>query len=278
MTTQSNLYVEKINSEHPLAVWMLNERVDYLSTISEVQRRLDSSGQWTLTNATATQEDPIPETTPIKSSLVSRLSGSVPTSSPMEIEAVSAYNINLSNLDRSLASWAIGFNIYFDNPYAETIQYGYQYYDSVTSTTIDVLQNVVLSSLDANTWQFYSNTFELPPVGATAIKLVIRISVVSGGGINDYDFLINGLSVGQWSEDFNKNSVGVRASAMPSDIALPSSLKVIDAVPYGASTLNGYYLANNSNLFAKYFGIPLVYGSSNVTKIFDINSCCKFCI
>jgi len=269
MTTQSNLYVEKINSEHPLAVWMLNERVDYLSTISEVQRRLDSSGQWTLTNATATQEDPIPETTPIKSSLVSRLSGSVPTSSPMEIEAVSAYNINLSNLDRSLASWAIGFNIYFDNPYAETIQYGYQYYDSVTSTTIDVLQSVVLSSLDANTWQFYSNTFELPPVGATAIKLVIRISVVSGGGINDYDFLINGLSVGQWSEDFNKNSVGVRASAMPSDIALPSSLKVIDAVPYGASTLNGYYLANNSNLFAKYFGIPLVYGSSNVTKIFD---------
>jgi len=192
MTTQSNLYVEKINSEHPLAVWMLNERVDYLSTISEVQRRLDSSGQWTLTNATATQEDPIPETTPIKSSLVSRLSGSVPTSSPMEIEAVSAYNINLSNLDRSLASWAIGFNIYFDNPYAETIQYGYQYYDSVTSTTIDVLQSVVLSSLDANTWQFYSNTFELPPVGATAIKLVIRISVVSGGGINDYDFLING--------------------------------------------------------------------------------------
>ena len=31
MTTLTNLYAEKINSEHPIASWMLNESLEYIS-------------------------------------------------------------------------------------------------------------------------------------------------------------------------------------------------------------------------------------------------------
>ena len=57
MPNPSNLYAEKIFSEHPIALWALDDKNDYISLISENQRNFFNSSFWTVSsNATALQE------------------------------------------------------------------------------------------------------------------------------------------------------------------------------------------------------------------------------
>ena len=39
MSSPSNLYAEKVFSEHPMALWALDDKLDYISLISEEQRK-----------------------------------------------------------------------------------------------------------------------------------------------------------------------------------------------------------------------------------------------
>jgi hypothetical protein len=50
MSNPSNLYAEKIFSEHPQVLWALDDKADYVSLITEAQRNIES--QWTVTGAT----------------------------------------------------------------------------------------------------------------------------------------------------------------------------------------------------------------------------------
>jgi hypothetical protein len=50
MSNPSNLYAEKIYSEHPVVLWALDDQLDYIGLISEAQRNLATL--WTGTNAT----------------------------------------------------------------------------------------------------------------------------------------------------------------------------------------------------------------------------------
>jgi len=69
MTVLSNLYVEKVIAEHPIAVWMLNEQVDYISLITDSNRQIYTGGQWTVTGATATLESSPPAEVPFSNSV-----------------------------------------------------------------------------------------------------------------------------------------------------------------------------------------------------------------
>ena len=273
MTTLSNTYIEKVNSEHPLAVWMLNEEVDYLSSISETEREIYNAAEWTITNGTASEETPLPADSPFLTSAVSRVSGSVPSGPSMDIEFRSIFPVPTEAFTEELANFAMSFFLYVDNPYADSISFGYEYYDPILAVTEEVIETRILSSFDSGSWLFFSKTYPLPPASAEDIKFLFRINVDAGGGVGDYDFLINGLTVGQWSEEFNKTSLGVVPIPLPSNIALPvdptaGTPTCTRALPYGASTLSGYYLSHDYRLYANNFGIPLVYGSSNVTKIY----------
>jgi hypothetical protein len=72
--------------------------------------------------------------------------------------------------------------------------------------------------------------------------------------------------LGQWSENFNTVSLGVTPVSIPSNIAVDQELGV-EATVYGLAENSGYYLVSNNSLMAKNAGIPLVFGSSNVTKL-----------
>ena len=267
MTVQSNLYVEKVNSEHPLAVWMLNDQLDYISLVTEANRYFEDSGEWTVTNATASAE-PSTSSTPFIDSHSSRLTGNVPSSPTMDIEALSVFEQDLNNYSATLANFAISFHTYVETIYANSVTFGYQYFDPVSSTTLEETTTQSLNAADANLWKFFSHTFANPPSNAEDIKLIIRFNVETGGGAGDYNFVINGLTLGQWSEEFNRTSLGVTPTPLPSDIAFNGSPDCIEALPYGTSSLNGYYIAHDDRLYAVNFGIPLVYGSSNVTRAF----------
>lgn len=273
MTILSNLYVEKASSEHPIAIWMLNEQVDYISLITETEREFENASEWTLTNATASAESPL-STDPIQNSHVSRIIGNSATLGPAggTIAALSVDTFPLSSFVSSLGNVSLAFYMYFDNDKTTNIRYGYQYFDTSLSITVEVTETATYQASDLDNWRFFATTFDLPPITATNIKLLIETDVSSGGGIGDYDYLINGLSFGQWSENFHYKSLGVipelvSSNSLTNAISIPNTLKYIEAVPYGTSGISGYYLAKDE-LYANNYGIPLVFGSSNVTKIY----------
>lgn len=51
MSNPSNLYAEKIYAEHPIALWSLDDKADYISLIDESDRNVNL---WTITNGTST--------------------------------------------------------------------------------------------------------------------------------------------------------------------------------------------------------------------------------
>jgi hypothetical protein len=267
-STLSNLYVERASSEHPLALWMLNEQVDYVSQITEAQRQLEVFANWDIVNAEAVTESSNSLNVPFRDSATTRIIGIEPPTSTIDIAIRSKFVIS-NNFVSELSNFNIGFYVFLETSLANTISFGYQYTDVATSQTIEVLSVKDVRPSYQSSWQFFANTFDLPPAPSVAqnVKLIIKVNVSEGGSAGSYDFLINGLSIGQWSEEFNQISFGVTPNPLPSNIALPSQLKSLPAFPYGASGDNAYYLSQGFQLFAKNFGVPLVFGSSNVTKI-----------
>ena len=64
-------------------------------------------------------------------------------------------------------------------------------------------------------WGFISETFEIPNEN-TNCKIVIKVITNSGGdNINDYEIYFNGITFGQWSEEFNVNSLGTNYQNFP---------------------------------------------------------------
>ncbi len=251
-TTLSNLYVERASSEHPLALWMLSEEVDYVSQITDAQRNFYNSSNWDIVNGTVIDASSIAGSpiTPIAESSISKIASSIPSTPTQDVILTSEFTIAQAGLVQELSSINLGFYIYFDTTLANSVSFGYTYLDSLSNEQ-EEFSTVLVKSSDRLTWKFFSNTFDLPPTTATNIKLVIKINVNDGGGSEDYNLFASGLSLGQWSEDFNKASYGVTPTSIPSDINLPSAanFKVLPAFPYGASASNGYYLSRNNVLF-----------------------------
>jgi hypothetical protein len=267
-STLSNLYVERASSEHPIALWMLNEQVDYVSQITEDERRFELFAKWDIVNAEAEARSSTELNAPFLDSATSVIEGFLPPTPTMDIVLTSKFLLS-DDLALEYANFNIGFYVFLETALAKTISIGYKYTDIATNQPVEVLSTKNVTSRYKDNWVFVSNTFDLPPDSSIAedVKIVIKVRVAQGGVSGAYDFFINGLSVGQWSEEFNKTSYGVTLNSIPTNIALPPELKSLPAFPYGASGENAYYLSQDFRLLAKNFGVPIVFGSSNVTKI-----------
>jgi len=264
----SNAYVEKASSEQPTALWTLNDKVDYVSHISEEERKIHLFALWEVVGADATSVSGTSiENTPFIDSATTRIEGAPPPSPSYEIVLRSKFSIS-ENFVQRFENFVIGTHIYVKSEFARYISVGYQYEDPQTEEIIEVLQTTPVFQSNLNSWNFLSKTVPLPPDNATDIKYLIKFGVVEGGLEEQYDFFINGLVVGQWAEEFVRNSYGVTLENLPPAIALPDGIKTVPAFPYGTSGQNGYYLSKDYELFSKNFGVPMVYGSSNVTKIY----------
>jgi len=261
MSNPSNLYAEKIYAEHPLVLWALDDKADYISLISESQR--DITNDWTKTGCTATSnvvgDEPFPD------SETTRLAGSVPVGATADLICISPNLTNFTDLNSELGTFAVGTYFYSASPYLQSVSIGYEYTDTTTSTVVQNLK--VFPTTVFESWAFISETFEIPNEN-TNLRAVIKITTTTGGASGlDYRFYINGVTVGQWSEEFNTVSLGVTPESFPLDIALDTTSQVIPAAAYGISTEEGYYLVNDNSLVAKNSSVPLVFGASGVTKL-----------
>lgn len=260
MSTPSNLYAEKIYSEQPQIMWGLDDQADYISLITEPERNISS---WTVTNCTASTSG-TDLNQPFENSVLNMVDGNVPVTSSLTIECVSSNLVGLNDLNASLGTLSIGGYFYSDSAYLTQVQIGFEYTDTNTSLTVQKLQT--FNTTIFQSWSFVSGTFEFPNQN-TDFRVVVKFTYNSGGSTpSDYRFYINGITAGQWAEEFNATSLGVIPVSLPSNIALTAD-SAVEADPYGLGGQVGYYLVNNNSLVAKNSGIPMVFGASNITRI-----------
>ena len=259
MSTPSNLYAEKIYAEHPIALWSLDDRADYISLIDESDRNINL---WNITNGTAStyaiSDEPFPD------SQTTKITGDLTDEEFSQITCISSNIANFSTLNETLSTFSVGAFFNSISAYAFSFEIGYEYDDTASSTIVQKLKSYTTSV--QNRWFFISETFDIPEDN-TNFRIVIKINYIGGASSEeDYEFLINGITVGQWCEEFNSSSLGVEKISLPSSIALTESF-AIEADAYGLQENKGYYMVKDNMLKAKNTGIPLVYGASNLTKL-----------
>ena len=259
MSSPSNLYAEKVFAEHPLALWALDDAVDYLSLITEEQREIVEPA-WSITNVSDYYESVI--TGPFPSSIVSTIEGT-----PNQTVLLKSPNlVPLQSLQERLRTMCIGTYYYSNSDNYEYIEIGYEYIDSDTGLPVENVKR--FNTVTQDQWSFISSTFEVP-LEINPFRIVIRIQLNNAGSTSsDYIFSFNGITAGQWSEEFNTTSLGATPIDLPSDIGIPASdLKCIESTSYGSNINKGYYIVANNVLTAKNTSIPLVYGSSGVIRL-----------
>jgi hypothetical protein len=261
MPSPSNLYAEKIFAEHPIALWALDDKTDYVSIIDESNRKFFDSSKWTISsNATAVQANVTLE--PFIESSTTRVTatGTSPTNTVTLISSNIKRFIDLSSEDKT---FSIGLYLYDETGSINSVSIGYEY---LSSPPIQVTKD--FSTSMPNRWVFVSETFPFQNLLSSTdqIRLVVKVTYSSLPSTTEYKFLLNGLTFGQWSENFNTTSLGASLIDLPTSIALPAS-KAIEAKAYGVQDFSGYYISNGSKLFAKNSGVPMVYGASNTTSI-----------
>lgn len=266
MSSPSNLYAEKIFSEHPLALWALDDTVDYISLIKESDRNISL---WPdIAGGSASLASVVDE--PFPNSFTTELTGDLTQNSFGQIECISPITIGnngilFSSLDQDLATFSVGAYFYTDSAYLSKIDIGYEYYDTVSGENIQRTKSFNTSI--SGRWMFLSETFDVPSENSS-LRIVLKIEYSGGAeSADNYKFLVNGLSVGQWAEEFSSTSLGAEIVDIPNEVAI--SGKAIEAKSYGLQNLPGYYLCKTAGSIAsKNSGIPMVYGASNTTTIY----------
>jgi len=263
MSNPSNLYAEKIFAEHPIALWALDGSVDYINLIDTDYQDIGES--WLVTGGSASLET-LDKNAPFENIDLNKLEGNVPISETTDIVCISPDIINFTDLNSSLGTFCIGSHIYIDSEYIKSVDIGFQYTDTTTSTVVEKLKTYEINVEDKNSWIFVSKTSEIVDEN-TNFRVVIKIKSNQGGSTSsDYVYYLNGITVGQWSEEFNFQSLGLSLSPMPEDIAL-DTLSIVESPAYGISADTAYYLVVDNKLLARNTGIPLVYGASNATTL-----------
>jgi hypothetical protein len=261
MSNSSNLYAEKVFAEHPLGLWALDEKVDYLSLIQESQR--DVEDLWTVTGGTAFSGAGVVGE-PFTDSPTTTIKGSVPVEDTNQIVCISPNLANFATFDEQYGNFCIGSYIYIDSIYAQSVSIGYEYTDPIS---LLVSQELKTFEVDvSNSWIFVSETFDTPDE-VTNFRVVIKINTLSGGSlVDDYIFHINGVTAGQWSEEFNTSSLGIETIEIPSSISIYGEMQGVEAFNYGIQDTPGYYLSA-LGLLARNTSLPLVFGASNLTRL-----------
>lgn len=268
MSVVSNLYAAKLYSEHPLAIWPLDDDVSYISLISNIQRKFESASPyvgWTITNGTADDNIPLPdEGSPFDSDIYAGIAGVTASANGTIIEAKSPEIFQFDRCSQELETFCISMYVYQPSDYVTEYEIGYEYYDDYTSSWVEI--TTTLEALDRPGWIHLQDTFVIQEFDPDGCKIIFRATVNAGGTSGDYDFIFNGITVGQWSENFTSDSLG--AYPIPLVVSPSATYDIVSADQYGILSDNGYYISENGKLLAKNEGVPMVFGSENTTKIY----------
>ena len=259
MFNPSNLYAEKIFAEHPLELWSLDDRNDYVSLIKESSRLLEF---WTVSvagdSATPTIDDldsfteAVP---PIEDTQISQVS--ITPSDGFETLSITLTSPTTFEVNEA---FAIGLSLYA-NPNVTGVKVGYK----VGTSTPEMSPSKTVHELE---WSPVSYTFPTAPSGPAKVVIQITMSEASTSGLQ-YDNFVTGISVGVLSQEFSGSSVGI--SPMETKPSIPgmsgTSWDAYEAISYGLSENSGYYIIDGDRLRARSSTVPMVFGAVTSTVL-----------
>ena len=139
MSQPSNLYAEKVYSEHPTVMWALDDQADYITLITEAQRDIRTG--WTVTGASVTSGSAI-TTEPFQDSFTTLVEGSTSTTT---VTLISPDLVNFQDMNSELGSLSVGTYFYSNSPYLTSVQVGIRYIDTTTSLPVEDLETFATS-------------------------------------------------------------------------------------------------------------------------------------
>jgi hypothetical protein len=274
MTTPSNLYAEKIFSEHPLEMWSLDDKTSYLSWIEPSERDLPL---WTINesldiNSTIlTRGEDVAfddaqyeqNTVPFLETFQQQIHlDSVPAGGGTITLTSNALKFDSSQINPLSGCISVGLNIFSNDESVYLIKIGYLI-ESPTQVTI--LEPV---SFGYSNWYNLMKVFNQQPTNSPyPVKMLIEITLTDSSS-SPVDLFVNGIVFGQGAEYFGSESLGIEYGTIPDGIWLPSAMEQregIVAKPYGLSDKDGYYIIHKDFETVSESGIPMVYGSNTST-------------
>lgn len=264
MSTPLSLYTTKILSEHPLAVWALDDQADYVSI-------LDSNGR-----DLSLWDSSLPSVSVEENSLISSPISGEKVYTVTDTPSVSGENItfrlsgaslgSLIDLDDDLGTFSVSSFINSPGGSLISVKLGISYTDP-TYGSYDVYKK--FSRLFSNKWMLLSETFDVPQDLDENYSVFLEVEYLSNQNLDPLELFVSGYTIGQWSEEFSSSSTGVNPESMSDSIyGIPSETKAVRILGSVESTKDGYFLANNTRLYARNFGMPLVYGSESSTTLY----------
>lgn len=250
MVNPSNLYAEKIFSEHPIAMWAFDDNIKYVSLITDAQRSLTA---WTFTNAaTGTAYTTQPPEPKLGTTVTKVSKASVTTSG--SFTATSNYTIT-----SSADTFTVGFYYFKTTPYISKIEIGYVIGGTTTWSS-------EITTPEFYKWGFASATFAAAPTNA---NIVIKFTYVEPEpaltATDEVSILINGLTVGNLAEDSNLINLGSQVETLPATIAIsPLTTEGIKVSRYNSESDAGYILTKNKATYGRNTSFPMTYGSENI--------------
>lgn len=266
MATALNEYATKVFSEQPSGLWALDDKIDYISLVPASNQDLST---WTSTGVDsvvdASDEEVFAKSPPSFPFSDLAKNGIISSSDNNGlVEFRSPFSYSPANLSSEIKTFAIGLYVYSFSKIID-LRLGYRYTNPTDGQPYEVIKAATASTTLA--WASVSESFELPS-SFQDLEFVIEVYYEPDG--SNYEFAINGITAGQWAEEYHLTSVGIPISSTTvmdtTDILVNGALRGIEAKPYGLEGESGYYMVRDNKILVQN-GPPLVFGSRNSTKI-----------
>jgi hypothetical protein len=258
-----NLYSANVFAEHPTGLWSLDEDFSFLSLVS-------ASPSWSIVNGASASVANPPPTKPQETVGISNIE--------LDLESFQA---SASVMTLTTQPFVVPTNIDPEKPTVCIHTFIYSYDANITKCEIgfekdSIRYSTIYENLAIEDWSRVMHTMNLPTSGTIYPFVELTFGEIERT-ISFYKF-----SVGQWSEQYNHESVGtvpIPLSSLSASSSLQSSIngvwidnpekiKVSIADNYGFVKNNdGYYVVEDNKMLVINSKLPMVFGSGDISEI-----------
>lgn len=252
----SNRYAQRVFSEHPIAMWSFDDKVGYIDLLTSAERDV---ADWALDNMDVSiysgLEKPSTPFTSYNSLVLS------PTNELLlEMEATSDTLWTSGDIKADVPVSASMFLFVYANS-IDYVDFGSTdgvSYDTTRTYFPEIAQDVWVKVSHFN--MLYG-------------KLYIKIVFKPDYSLSEYEYLLNGLTVGQYSESISSDSLGIDpyvpagTEAVIVDGALPATVAWYEEKSSGITERSMFHVVEGNEFLSYNTAMPMVYGSNYLTRL-----------